>query len=186
LLETIIERVSAVAQDVAVVAPPDRGYDQFGVRCLADAVPERGPLGGIATALATARFDRCLILSCDLPCLRPEVLSWMAGQPFPGDALVPLIPVGPVGRLMPQPLHAIYKRRCESAVSKRLDRGQLRVAAMLDDLDVSWLTADEIRVIDPDLRSFFNLNEPADVAHVIGVGDSWVDARGAPRSECGR
>lgn len=186
LLQSIVERVSPIAAEMIVVAPRDRGYDRFGIPVIPDLVPGCGPLGGIVTALDAARFDRCLVLSCDLPALRPEVISWMVSQPFAGDALVPKIAMAHGNRVQPQPLHAIYRRRCLSIARRRLERGELRLSALLDDLDVRWLTPDEIRTIDPDFRSFFNLNQPEDLEQAERLMAEKPEVDAMPPADLGR
>ena len=161
-LELVVDRVQAVCDQVVIVAPPERGYARFGLPIIDDRTRGQGPLGGIATALDVLEFEPCLVVACDLPLLRAEMIAWMASRPFPGDALVPRIPRDGRDDLRPQPLLALYRRQCLDVFRRRLARGDLRLIAALDDLAVSWIEPDEIRPIDPDFRSFMNLNEPAD------------------------
>ena len=169
ILAWIVDRLQAVADDVTIVAPLDRSYERFGVDVISERIPNRGPLGGIETALAVARHDRCLIVACDLPLLRQELLGWMVRQPFEGDALVPLVPilnrVGQAGELeRAQSLLAIYRTEILPAVRHLLDSGERRVDALLDAIHVTYLSEDTLRNVDPDLASFQGVNTAEDLA----------------------
>ena len=49
-------------------------------RALLDAVPDRGPLGGLAAALAAAAEPFVVVLAVDLPAMTPEFLSELVDE----------------------------------------------------------------------------------------------------------
>lgn len=167
LLATIVARLHQVADDVFIVGPYGRGYEVFGVPVVPEEPPDRGPLAGIEAALETARHDRCLIVSCDLPFLNPVLLAWMAALPFDADALVPVLRDTQDRSDRPQSLHAIYRRASLPAVRDLLAHDRRRVAALLSAITVHWLAEVDLRRSDPDLVSFLNLNTPTDLATAI-------------------
>ena len=130
-------------------------------RTAVDAFPGRGPLGGIYTGLMAARTDWSLVVACDLPFISPPLLQYLAGLRHGVDAIVPVID----GR--PEPTHALYSRRCRPAIAARIQAGQLKAADLFDDVAVRYVDETEIRRFDPDLRSFFNINRPADLARAL-------------------
>jgi molybdenum cofactor guanylyltransferase len=165
LLERTLAPLRALAEDIMIVgARPD--YARFGVRLVDDDFPGLGPLGGLATALRVARHEHTLVVACDMPLLSVALLRAMAAEPRDYDVLVPLLAGARRARahdetVQPQPLHAIYARRCLSAILPRLEAGQLRVVDVLDDLAVRWLDTTWLQRFDPRLRSALNANTPA-------------------------
>lgn len=125
-----------------------------------DDVAGLGPLGGIATALRSAREDVVVILACDLPKVRPagirSVVEALAAAPAADVALPP-----------GEPLHAAWRRSALPAVLATIERGDLAVRAALDRLAVV-----EVAGIDPSW--LLNVNRPADLVQTAPVADSAV------------
>jgi molybdopterin-guanine dinucleotide biosynthesis protein A len=63
-----------------------------------------------------------------------------------------------------EPLHTIYARGCLPAMQAALGHGELRIAALYDELRVSYLEADEIRTYDPAGLALLSINTPEDEA----------------------
>lgn len=168
LLQLVIDRVRPLTTDLFLVGPNRPGYARFGVPIVPDQFPGVGPLGGIATALAHARHDACLVIACDMPFLNTGLLAYMAGLPRASyDALVPLIsdnPKGPDEVPKYQTLHAIYQTSCLAPILRHLAAGSLRVTDMYRDIRLRAITADDASRHDPDLRSFVGVNTPEAVA----------------------
>ena len=168
LLQIVIDRVRPLAEDLVLIGPNRPGYDQFGVPIVPDRYPDVGPLGGIATALAHARHDACLVVACDMPFLNTALLAYMAGLPRASfDALVPLIPDrsgDAEAPLIYQSLHAIYRKSCLVPIQRRLAAGSRRVHDVYPDVRLRTISADEAALYDPELRSFVGLNSPDAVA----------------------
>ncbi|MEM1135056.1 MAG: molybdenum cofactor guanylyltransferase [Bacteroidota bacterium] len=55
-------------------------YRQFGYPLKADIYPDKGPVGGIFTALSYSETDINLILSCDIPLITTEILKILLFQ----------------------------------------------------------------------------------------------------------
>ena len=50
--------------------------------------------------------------------------------------------------------------RCLPAIEARLAEGQRRVISFMPDVRTRYVQEDELRRVDPDLRSFVNANTP--------------------------
>lgn len=50
-------------------------YGQFGFPLVPDIFPDRGPLGGIYTALEHSSRERVMVLSCDIPLITGELID---------------------------------------------------------------------------------------------------------------
>jgi molybdopterin-guanine dinucleotide biosynthesis protein A len=163
LLARSLAAARAVSDDVTIVGWRP-AYARFGTPMAPDDFPGAGALGGLATALRVARYERTLVIACDMPLLSTALLRAMAAEPGDYDALVPRLSNGQRSRPQPQPLHAVYSRSCLPAIVQRIQAGKLSVVALLDDLRVRWLDDAWLRRFDPQLRSTHNANTPAQLA----------------------
>jgi len=181
LARSVIERVGEVAADVFVVASDRPAYEAFGVPVVPDRYPAAGTLGGIATALANAECEHCLVVACDMPFLSVPLLRWMADQPRGYDALVPRLP-GESRQgtgFVYQTLHAVYARRCLPAIERALAAGRRQVIGFFPEVRVRPVELDEVIALDPGLRSFFNVNTPEAAAEARRLLAAGRDVSGA-------
>jgi molybdenum cofactor guanylyltransferase len=163
MLGLVLERLSAVADDVLVVANEQVRYASFGARVVPDLHPQIGALGGIQAAISWSAHEHCLVVACDMPFLSLPLLGRMASEPRDYDVLVPLIPGESRQRgdgLVFQTLHAIYSKRCLTFIEKRIAEEKRQVVGFFEDVRVRTLDVAEVMRWDPDLRSFFNANTP--------------------------
>jgi molybdopterin-guanine dinucleotide biosynthesis protein A len=163
MLGLVLERLSAVADDVLVVANEQERYASFGARVVPDLYPQVGALGGIQAAIAWSAHEHCLVVACDMPFLSLPLLRRMASEPRNYDVLVPLLPGESRQRsdgLVFQTLHAIYSKRCLPFIQERIAEGKRQVVGFFEDVRVRTLDVAEVVRLDPDLRSFFNANTP--------------------------
>ncbi len=162
MIELVLNRVRQVADDVRIIASDRPGYERFGVPVVPDEYPGTGTLGGIATALRTARHERSLVVACDMPFLSGPLLAAMAAWPGEWQALVP-VTLGESrqgsGEIM-QTLHAIYARSCLPVIVPRLVNGQYKVIGFFDQITVERIPESIVRGFDPALTGFHNANTP--------------------------
>ena len=160
----IIERQLAVlrqiASDIVVAANDSEPFAGLGVPVIPDRAEGAGPIAGILAALMWSPAGRVLCVACDMPFLDPGVLRLIASRASADvDIAAPRIDS------RPQPLCAVYSRRCAPVVSRRLGEVKLRVSDLLTEsgVRVAWIDDAEIRTIDPRLSCFINVNTPADL-----------------------
>ena len=119
-----------------------------------DPVEGLGPLAGLATGLASVGAGRALLLACDMPLLVPAVLRRLLELAGDADACVPLVDG------MPMTTCAVYATRVLSRAQSHLAAGKRSLRALLDDVSVRWVSADELRDLDPELLSFWDCDTP--------------------------
>ncbi len=61
-------------------------------------------------------------------------------------------------------MQAVYARSCLPAIENALEAGEKRVVSFYPDVRVRTVDDDVLKTLDPDGRSFFNLNTPEDFA----------------------
>lgn len=107
MIRYILDSLSSLDYGIKIVAH-NTDYVQFGLPVIHDRIPDKGPLGGLFTALTTTTSERVLLLSCDMPFItlktlqkfilqpitEPIVVTELAGRvlPFPGVYSVDLLP----------------------------------------------------------------------------------------------
>lgn len=160
----LVARLVAVLQPLfdplRIVAGDPARFRELGLPVQPDLRPDCGALGGIHSALATATHDRVFVVACDLPLLDEPFLRGLVGLLGKHDAVVPFSGERPV------PVCALYRTRCLPAVEIRLDRGELRAAGFLADIDVRWIREEELAVLDPEGMALFNMNTGEDYERV--------------------
>ena len=70
---------AAGATRVVAVGGDERFLRGVGLEVVADDHPGAGPLGGVLTAMRTARTSHLVVLACDLPGARPEAVARVLG-----------------------------------------------------------------------------------------------------------
>lgn len=162
LIAVIAERLRTVADEVIVVADDTARYAPFADRCVPDVYPGVGTLGGIHAGLRAAAHDLVLVVACDMPFLKPQLLAWFlaaAGSANrAGDAdLVVLQHDQGV-----EPLHAVYRKTCLPVIEATIRSGERCAFAFYDQIRVRYVAPDEIASLDPGLSSFSNVNNPTE------------------------
>ena len=162
IVETVVARLTEAgfAPPLLVTNTPEE-YAFLGLKCVPDDIQGVGALGGILTALNHSASSRVLIVACDMPLLNVPLLQYMASIPGDFDTLVPRW--NDNGQARVEPLHAIYARRCAPIIEKQITEGNLKVTNLFDRINVAYLNEDTIKLYDPLLKSFVNLNTPLDL-----------------------
>jgi molybdopterin-guanine dinucleotide biosynthesis protein A len=150
----IVDRqIAALAPLVGEVLLIGGGVEVSGARLVEDLHPGRGPLAGIEAALHACDADALLVVGCDLPFLDGETLARVRDHDPTAQACVPRVDGNP------QALHARYSRSALPAIEARLARDELRLLALLEELEVAYLDL-------PMSDSFTNVNTPAQLAAI--------------------
>jgi molybdopterin-guanine dinucleotide biosynthesis protein A len=120
-----------------------------------------GPMGGLHAALAQTEAEAVLLLACDMPNLPPDLLGALAAHAArtpDADICAPRI----AGE--PQPLCAVYRRRCLPQVVAALDTAEYALHHLLGRARTHWLSEADLAPFDPTGQAFVNLNTPDDLA----------------------
>jgi molybdopterin-guanine dinucleotide biosynthesis protein A len=92
-----------------------------------------------------------------MPFITPAVIEHLARQRTDCQAVVPMV------QGYPQPLAAFYATSCLDVVRDILNSsGKHSLRALLDRLQVRYVSEEQLLAVDPQLRSFFDLDTPQD------------------------
>ena len=169
---TLFERSCAVLCDVfehvCVVIAQDSQSLQADVPVVRDLLPDCGSLGGLYTGLRWAKTQHIFLTACDMPFLNPDVVRYMVQLKDQADIVI--------GRWATrlQPTHAVYGRGCLPVIEEMINLHNKKIHSMIDHsaLRVRVIAEGEIRQIDHDGRSMFNVNTPSDLEQARSVHDA--------------
>lgn len=169
VIERVVDAVRPLGEEVVVVDNDECLASLPGVRVVLDREPRAGALAALGVGLAAARTELCLLVASDMPFLNGALLRWLVDLAPGFDAVVPMVE----GRL--EPMHAVYRRRtCLPSVRRALARREKRMTSFLTDVAVRTVPEHELRQLDPELRSFFNINLPEDLARARALSGRGV------------
>ena len=169
ILRRTADLLRPLVDDLFVVANDPEPYAGLGLPVIPDVHPGLGAIGGIHAALAGAAHPAVLCVACDMPHLAPGVAGLLLAAGDEGcDAVLPIV------RGFPEPLLALYRRSALPGFERAIAAGRLRVVDALEGLRVRHLAERELAAADPRLRSFVNVNTPAELAaaRAIAAGEA--------------
>jgi molybdenum cofactor guanylyltransferase len=161
LLARVARRLEGLGDELWVASNWGEELAALQLPVKADCFPDLGALGGLLTALSEARFSLVVVVACDMPFLHSGLLRAQI-ELLETDSVDVVIPRLPEGY---EPFHAVYRKEtCLPAVERAIRAGQRRMVSWLDTVRVRELLAEEMRVVDAELRSFMNINDPVEFA----------------------
>jgi molybdopterin-guanine dinucleotide biosynthesis protein A len=157
LIVRLVERLSKIADEVIITTNHPDDYAFLNLPLFSDLLPGAGALGGLLTALSAAAHPLVGVIACDMPFVQPALLQ--AQRKLLVDEQVDVVVPRTAESL--EPLHAIYRRAsCLPAVKSALEAGERRMISWFPQVKVRVMPPEEIALIDPQFRSFINVNSP--------------------------
>ena len=161
LVERVVECVASLVDEVLIVTAAGRtmtGFEEMSsVRVVTDLFPGKGPLVGLYTGLKESRSELNLVVAADMPFLSAGLLRYMLDLADGYDVVVPR-----VGDTV-EPLHAVYAASCLPHIEAMLAGDDRSVFRLIPRLTARYLDEGEVAAIDPERRSFFNINTEDDL-----------------------
>jgi molybdopterin-guanine dinucleotide biosynthesis protein A len=162
-IERLVESLQEVVDEIILVARSPEQCRRFhgirGIRCITDIRVGIGPIGGLHAGSLAAHGEFIFVSACDMPCINPAVIAHLFDRIDNYDAVIP--------RWNPdmlEPLHAVYRK---SALLNYLEsHDSLSLRAMVMSLTAHYVPVDELRVIDPELKTFTNINKLEDLQRI--------------------
>jgi molybdopterin-guanine dinucleotide biosynthesis protein A len=157
LLASLCTEVLIVARDKENASD----YPVQGVQVVIDEIPGYGPLMGLYSGLKAMQAQRALVMAVDMPFVQPALVSFLLSQPLSDSLIVPLVDN------VPQVLFALYPRTVLPLIEECLRRGRRDPRSLLEVAAVQYIEEAQLRTIDPQLRSFINVNTPEELQQMM-------------------
>jgi len=153
IAKTVSEAVSPVAPDsVILIGDPER-LGHLGLQVIPDELPGCGPAGGVYTALKMTKTDWNVLVACDMPSITAPMLRELLRRAETAERNC-VAALGPYGQ--PEPLCAVYHRRCLPALARSIRDKQLRMRDFVKEIGAVWVPVD--------IATLANFNTPAEWA----------------------
>jgi molybdopterin-guanine dinucleotide biosynthesis protein A len=144
-------------------------YLEFDAHLASDIFPVRSSLTGIHAGLFYAGNPFIFAAACDTPFLEEPLVRSILARIKPHAGIV--IPETAKGL---EPLCAVYAKPCLPVMERRIRSERFKIQGLFKSLPVVRVPEEELREADPDLRSFYNVNTPSDLAKAQSLLDSSV------------
>ena len=150
----------SIFQHVVVVIAQDGPPIQSDTPVLRDLIPQCGSLGGLYTGLKQAGTEWVFAVACDMPFLDPATIRHFIELKGRADVVMAKLQNGL------QPMHALYHRNCLPIMESLIQVQDFKIHRLADhpSLRVRVVTPEELGSLDPEGRSFYNINTPDDLA----------------------
>jgi molybdopterin-guanine dinucleotide biosynthesis protein A len=161
LIQRVTERLFPVADEIIVTTNRPEDYAFLDLRLVPDLKPGRGALGGLYTAIASAKNPIVAVVACDMPFASGSLIEAGSRLLVEEEADI-IIAKSDEGY---EPLHAVYRREtCLPAIEAAIEADQWKVISWFPQVNMRVLTPDEIQRYDPLGLAFWNVNTPEEFA----------------------
>ena len=138
-------------------------YFSAGALMVGDIIPQKGPMTGIYSALMLPDVQAVFVTACDMPFINVILVQYILKR-WDGkkDAVIP------VYRNKPEPLFGIYAKSIAGVMEDSIRKGDKSLQAFLGKIGVRYVEEGEVRRMDPEGKSFVNINTLEDYQRETG------------------
>jgi molybdopterin-guanine dinucleotide biosynthesis protein A len=159
IIDRLLEVFTELFEDLILVTNHPEEFLQWDLTIVTDIFDLRSSLTGIHTGLFYSNNPYAFFSACDTPFLNKDLVGILIEQIEPKiDIILPQTAAGF------EPLCAVYSKRCLKPAEDHLKAKKLKIQWALRSSRTKTIPEKELRMVDPELRSFFNINTPQDLA----------------------
>ena len=156
LIDIVISKLKQVVEDnIIIVGPPEKHPSCKQV--VPDLFNQKGLMVGLYSGLKASTSQYNLVVGCDMPFLKVELLQYIEEKIDSNDIIIPRYAKSYI-----EPLCAIYSKDCLEIMKRNIEAGILSIRKVFPYLKVKYIEEKEIKSVDPELNSFFNINYKED------------------------
>ena len=158
ILSRILEVFRAVFDEIILVSNNPQQHLKQDLHIVTDLIQVRSSLTGIHTGLFYSSNPYIFCSGCDTPFLKKDLVECVLERIKPGiDLLIPETSAGL------EPLCAVYSKESLSAVERKLLQNKCKIHKIFKQNRIRRIPEKALRIKDPDLISFLNINTPEDL-----------------------
>ena len=163
MLSHLVDRLLAWPAEGSVVAGMDQHLPPLNPKAiiLRDSLAQQGPAAAMVQGLQSmAHCEAVWVTSCDSPEPQTALLERLVAllcdskNPTEHDAIVPCDDA----RLYP--LNSLYRPAVIDRLRRLVLAGEKRLQRVIQELNIARVSTESLRAVDPELRTFWNLNDP--------------------------
>lgn len=125
----ICEALKPIVGSTILIVSGNSAYDAFGYTRIEDIIENKGPVGGLYSALNSSKTKINLVLSVDVPLVSTELLEWLVASHQETFMVTQTIFEG-----KKHPLIAIYDRSMRIVCGEHIAGKQLKLGNVVDDV----------------------------------------------------
>jgi molybdopterin-guanine dinucleotide biosynthesis protein A len=152
--------MKSLFQEVILITNTPDEYSFLKLPMYEDLIKGLGPLGGLFTGLTRMANDTGFFVGCDMPSLNSGLIRHIVEIRDDCDVIVPRISG------MMEPLHALYSKGCLPAIRELIDSRKYQTVQFFSEVSVKYVDEGLIRRFDPEIRCFYNINEPQQLKNI--------------------
>ena len=159
IIDRLLDVFTDLFDEIILVTNHPEQFLQWDLTIVTDIFDLRSSLTGIHTGLFYANNPNAFFSACDTPFLQKELVETLVEQiEHKIDIIMPETTAGF------EPLCAIYSKRCLKPAEDHLKANKLKIQWAFRSNRIKHIPENQLRSVDPELRSFFNINTPEDLA----------------------
>jgi len=163
IVEVTIQRLRKVFNRIILSTNTPEQYCYLGLPMVGDIIQARGPMTGVFSALSLPDVSVVFVTACDMPDINGILSEYIAGRwRSEYDAVIPVF------NNEPQPLFGVYAKSIVRRMEEALHHGKRSLRGLLQDSSVLYIQETDVRKIDPEGRSFVNINTMQDFEKETG------------------
>lgn len=174
IIERLLENLFLVVDELILSVRDSAQKEKFNsvleklptrqIRFCIDTLEDVGPLEGIRAGLLESRSEYSFVCAGDMPFVNSKVVEFLFEKANSHDAALPKWD----DRTF-EPLHAVYSKNLIPEIEKAFKKGKHSVLTSVFEMkDVVFVEVSEIKDLDPELRTFANINTVEDLKIMIG------------------
>lgn len=157
MIKHLLDELNKLEFPVKIIAN-SKDYNIFGFETISDIIAEKGPMGGLYTALQNTKADYVFLIGCDMPFISHTVINRLTEQVDGSDVTVA------IERDKINPLFAVYKCSIINEVEKLIVNNTLKMNGLIMSLNHKLVSIDEYVLLQPNL--FLNMNTLNDIINI--------------------
>lgn len=136
-IEHIIQAILPITDQIKLITA-SKEYDYLAYEKIPELILDKGPLGGIYTALSHSETEFNLILSCDIPLISTELLQELISK-HTKEAGITVF----ASESKTHPLIGIYSKNIVSTIKEAIDANELKIMDLLAKLPHQIINIEE-------------------------------------------
>jgi len=165
LVERCVRRFSPLFSDVVVATDNASELiplkEKYRVKIVEDEMKNLGAIVGIYTGLKNIVEEKAFVCGMDMPFINFNLVKYLMSKD--GKIVVPFV------RGFPEALHSVYSKDIIPQIQELLNEGIYKISELFNFVETVYIDEREVRQVDKNLTSFFNLNTKKDLEILEGV-----------------
>lgn len=160
IIKYVITQLQPVVHKLVIVSNNPE-YEKFGFEVIADPIKERGPAGGIYTALNHSDSAINFIVSCDMPFITTAGMQYIVQQQAQSQIILPM------HEQKLEPLFGVYSKACLKKWLALIEQGTFKLQDMVVQFDLKKIHVDNNNLFTD--HFFMNINTKTDLEKAINL-----------------